>query len=109
MEMEKIKLIVACLCLGAFATFGIGFSMGGWVLGDTAVAKTEAAIVERLTPICFAQFKQDAAKAQKRKALSAMDYEKRGAFVESQGWATMPGEKEPDSSVAERCGDLITD
>ncbi len=108
MEIEKIKFIVAAFGMGAFVTFGIGFGMGGWVLGDTAVAKTEAAIIERLTPICFAQFKQDPAKSQKSKALSALDYEKRGAFVESQGWATMPGEKKPDSIVAERCGDMIT-
>ena len=37
-----------------------------------------------------------------------MDYGKRAAFVATQGWATMPGEKKPDGTVAENCGDLIT-
>ena len=108
MEIEKIKIGIAGLFLGAFATFGIGFGMGGWVLGDTAIANTEAAIVERLAPICFAQFKKDAARDRKGKVLGKLDYGKRGAYVENQGWATMPGEKKPDSAISEPCGDLIT-
>ena len=108
MDFEKIKLGVACAALSAFALFGIGFGMGGWVLGDTAQDRARTAVVERLTPICFAQFKQDPTKNQKAKALQKLDYGKRGAYVENQGWATMPGENKPDSAVAEKCGELIT-
>jgi len=28
---------------------------------------------------------------------------RRGEYVQKQGWATMPGEKEPDSNVADEC------
>ena len=108
MEIEKIKNYLVGAALGAFALFGVGFGMSGWVLGGTAQERTEAAVVERLAPICVAQFKQDPTKDQKIKALQKLEYIKQGEFVENQGWATMPGEKKPDSAVAEKCGDLIT-
>ncbi len=31
----------------------------------------------------------------------------RGDYVEKQGWATMPYEKEPDSAVADKCVEQI--
>ena len=89
--------------------FGIGFGLGGWVLGDTAVDRANAAVVERLALICVAQFKQDPTKDKKIKALQKLEYSKQEKFVENQGWATMPGEKKPDSAVAKKCVELITD
>ena len=108
MDIEKIKFGLACAGLGAFALFGIGFGLGGWVLGDTALQRAETAVIERLTPVCVVHFKQDPKKDQKIKVLQKLPYSKRGAFVENQGWATMPGEKKPDSEVAEKCSDVIT-
>lgn len=108
MDFEKIKFGLVCAGLGAFALFGIGFGMGGWIFSSTAQEKAEAAMVERLAPICVAQSKQDSTMGQKVRALKKLDYSKRGEFVENQGWATMPGENKPDSAIAERCGDLIT-
>ena len=108
MEIEKIKNYLVGAALGAFALFGVGFGMSGWVLGGTAQERTEAAVVERLAPICVAQFTQDPTKDQKIKALQKLEYSKQGEFVENQGWATMPAEKKPDSAVAEKCGELIT-
>ena len=108
MEIEKIKLIFACIAFGAFAMFGIGFGMIGWVLGDTAVDRAKTAVVERLTPICIAQFKKDPATNRKIKTLRKLEYSQQAKFVADQGWATMPGEKKPDTAVAEKCGDEIT-
>ena len=108
MDFEKIKFGLACAGLGAFALFGIGFGLGGWVLGDTARDRANTAVIERLTPVCALQFKQDPNKDRKIAALQKLEYSKRGAFVANQGWATMPGEKKPDSAVAEKCSDLIT-
>ena len=34
---------------------------------------------------------------------------KRGDYVEKQGWATMPGEKEADSKVAGKCAELLVE
>ena len=108
MEIEKIKNYLVGATLGAFALFGVGFGMSGWVLEGTAQERTEAAVVERLALICVAQFKQDPTKDKKIKALQKLEYSKQGKFVENQGWATMPGEKKPDSAVAKKCGELIT-
>lgn len=109
MELEKIKMVLAGAALGAFALFGIGFGMGGWVLGGTAQERIETAVTSRLAPICVAQFQQDPLKNRKIKAFRKLAYEKRAKFVASQGWATMPGESKPDSAVAEMCGDSISD
>ena len=108
MDFEKIKIVLGGASLGAFALFGIGFGMSGWVLGGTSQERVENAVIERLTPICVTQFKQDPMKDQKIKALQKLEYSKHGKFVENHGWATMPGESKPDSAVAERCGDRIS-
>jgi hypothetical protein len=107
MNFEKIKLGFACFALGAFVLFGLGFGLGGWVLNDTSLERANIAVLERLTPICVAQSKLDSGKNQKIKALKKLEYSERGKFVETQGWATMPGESKPDSAVAEMCGDKI--
>ncbi len=94
---------VACVVL----TMIIGFVWGGWVTGSTAQKMaeemTEDAVVNRLTPICVVQFNQDLLKDRKLKELEETGSWKRGDYVEEQGWATMPGEEEPDSKVADEC------
>lgn len=107
MEFEKIKIGLWGAALGAFVLFGVGFGMGGWVLGGTAQQRVETAVVDQLADICVAQLQQDPLKDQKVAAFSKLPYDKRGAFVESQGWATMPGASKPNGAVAERCGDRI--
>ena len=41
------------------------------------------------------------------KELGGMDSWRRGEFVRKQGWATMPGEPEAGSKVAEACVRLL--
>ena len=108
MDIEKIKTVLMGAGLGAFALFGIGFGMGGWVMGGTAQEKLEKAVIARLAPICVAQSRQDPLKDQKIKAFKKLPYDKRGEYVASQGWATMPGDSKPESAVAELCGDQIS-
>ena len=108
MEAENIKNYLVGAALGAFALFGVGFGMSGWVLDGTSQERAKTAVVERLASICVAQFKQDPTKDQKIKALEKLEYSKRDKFLENQGWATMPGEKTPDSAVTQMCGELIT-
>ena len=92
-------------------TMIIGFTWGGWVTGGTAreMAKVmaEDAVVRRLAPICVVRFEQDPGKEQKLKELKEMSTWQRGDYVNKQGWATMPGEKEPDSKVADECAKLL--
>jgi len=92
-------------------TMIVGFNWGGWVTGGSAqiMADTlaKAAVVQRLTPICVAQFNLDPAKDQKLIVLKGTDVWQRSDYVQKQGWATMPGEAKPDSLVAEGCARLL--
>ena len=95
----------------AVVTMIIGFSWGGWVTGGTARTTGEAmaqdAVVKRLAPICVVQSGRDPAKAVKLVALKEESTWQRGEYVGKQGWATMPGEQEPDSKVAQACAALL--
>jgi len=108
---EKIKTGAWGAVGGAVIAMIIGFGWGGWVLGGTShdmgEEMAQTAVIDRLTPICVAQFNQDPQKDAKLKGLKEIDSWKRGQFVKDQGWATMPFEKEPDSRVAESCSVLI--
>ena len=95
----------------AVVTMIVGFSWGGWVTGGTARATAETmthdAVVKRLAPICVVQSGRDPAKAVKLVALKAESSWQRGEYIGKQGWATMPGEQEPDGKVAEACATLL--
>ena len=107
MKKEYIKPFVWGLVVSAVLTMIIGFAFGGWVTGGTAqeMAKEMAdeAVINRLAPICVVQFNQDPEKDRKLKELKEKSSWDRKDYVEKQGWATMPGEKEPDSNVADEC------
>ncbi len=89
----------------------IGFAWGGWVTGSTAQKMAEEmaeeAVVGRLAPICVEKYNQDSEKDQKLKELKEESSWKRRDYVEIQGWATIPGEKNPDRNVAERCTNML--
>ncbi len=108
---EKIKTGVWAGIGGAILTMIIGFAWGGWVTGGTAQSRAEKlsadAVVARLVPICVAQFNQDQEKDKKLKELKEKSRWERDKYVKAQGWATMPYEKEPDGSVAEKCAEQI--
>jgi hypothetical protein len=104
---EKVKFGVWGLICGAVIAIIIGFALGGWVTGGTAQTTAEAAVIERLAPICVAQFNQDLEKDKKHKELKGKSSWDRDKYVKEQGWATMPGEKDPDSDVAEKCAEQI--
>jgi hypothetical protein len=109
-QPTKAVLFWACVVC-VVLTMIIGFAWGGWVTGGTAQnmaeEKAENAVVNRLAPICVAQFNQDPEKDQKFKELEAASAYQRGDYIEKQGWATMPGEEKPDSKVADECAKLL--
>ncbi len=98
---------------GAIVLAIIGFQWAGWVTGGTAqemaakAAKT--AVVDRLAAICVEQFNRDSEKVQKSEKLKEISNWVRGDYVEEQGWATMPDEKEADSKVAGKCAELLVE
>ena len=103
------KSVVFWIAVGAvLLTLFLGFTRGGWTTGGNASNMAEksaaAAVVERLTPICVAQYSADSQQTVKLKELQAMtSSSKRITFVKEQGWATMPGETAPDKQVATAC------
>jgi hypothetical protein len=92
-------------------TMIIGFAWGGWVTGRTARTMAEDmakdAVTERLAGICVGQFNQDPGKDQKLQALKETSTYERRAYIQDQGWATMPGDEEPDRAVADECVKLL--
>ena len=46
---------------------------------------------------------QDPNKEERLTELKKLDYWKRGEYVQKQGWAIMPGEKEADSRLVDEC------
>jgi hypothetical protein len=111
MKKEYIKPFVWGFVVGAVVLLIFVFVTGWVVTSGSAQTKAEEmaeeAVLKRLTPICVAQFMQDPNKEDRLKELKETDSWKRGDYVKAQGWATMPGEKEPDSKVAYRCVELI--
>jgi len=111
MKKEYIKPFAWGIVVGAVVLLIVIFSAGWVVTSGSAKAKAEKmaqdAIVDRLAPICVEQFLKDSKKKERLKELKDIDSWKRGEYVEKQGWATMLGEKKPDSKVAEECARRI--
>ncbi len=113
MDWETIKPVLSGAAGGAAVLAVIGFAWGGWVTGSTAqqmsAEAARTAVDDRLAPICVEQFNRDSEKVQKLKEMKEIDSWRRGDYVIEQGWATMPGEKDPDSTVASKCADLLSE
>ncbi|SRR6266571_2294672 len=96
---------------GAIALAIVGFSWGGWVTGGTAaqIAKqrAESAVVAALAPICVDKFQHAADAGANLAALKKVNSWQQGSFIESGGWATMPGATSPDSAVARACAEIL--
>jgi len=111
-RLRPTKTVLFWLCVGSVVgALIVGFNWGGWVTGgsaqDMAVQSGKDAVVQRLAPICVYQFSQDPEKDQKLSELKEKSAYQRDDYVREQGWATMPGEEEPDSKVADECAKLL--
>ena len=109
-QPTKAHVVWACLAT-AILTMIIGFNWGGWVTAGSAqkAAETMAkdAVVQRLVPICVAQFNLDPDKSQKLGEMSGLSSYQRSQFVRDQGWATISGVEKPDNKVADACTKLL--
>ena len=112
MNSEKIKLLLGGAAGGAIVLAIIGFAWGGWVTGNTAqqmaATAAENSVVNRLATICVEQYNQDPEKDQKLKTMMEKRAYERGEYIGEQGWATMLGEKNPDSKTSRKCAELIS-
>jgi hypothetical protein len=100
------------ILVAIIVTLYLGFSSGSWVTAGgaerLAQAASQAAVVDRMAPICLLQFNQDPDKAEKLAEMLALSSTSRWAtYVKQQGWATMPGEDTPDNAIATGCVELL--
>lgn len=110
-QPTKAHLVWACL-ITAVLTMIIGFNWGGWMSsgGAQTMADTMAkdAVIQRLAPICVAQFNLDTEKDAKLIEMNTkLTSSQKARFVRDQGWATIAGEERADSKVADACAKLI--
>jgi hypothetical protein len=107
-EARATKKVVFWFAVAAITlTMIVGFSWGGWMTGGTAQKMTNDAVGQRLALICVGQFNRDPQKDQKLTELKDTSSYKRDDYVKEQGWATMPGEANPDRNVADGCAKLL--
>jgi hypothetical protein len=104
---QNIKPVVYGAVIGAIVVMIVGFNFVGWVTGKTANEMVSAGIVESMVPICVGQYNGDADKIAKLAEMKKTDSWKRPEYLVSQGWATMPGAAEADTTVARRCVEKI--
>ncbi len=111
LQGESLTRLLQGVAVGAVATMVIGFNWGGWTLGGTAAQMSEksanAAIVRVLAPICVDNFKRAAGADANLVEMKKVSSWQQGSFIEKGGWATMPGEAAPDSTVARACAELL--
>ena len=98
---------------GAVALAVIGFTFGGWMTGGKAseLARQQAdkAVVTALAPICADKFRHAKNADENLGKLNAISYSwEKGTYVSQGGWATLPGNNEPTSGVAQACAELLT-
>ena len=110
MKKEDIKPFAWGLAVGAIVLLIVVFSAGWVVTSGTAKAEAKVmasnAVMNRLAPIAVAQFMQDPNKEERLKELKKLESwgaNNRSDYVQKQGWATMPGDKEADSGLADEC------
>jgi hypothetical protein len=107
MKKEYIRPFLWGSAVGAIVLLIVIFSAGWVVTSGSAQMKAKemvaSAVMNRLAPISIAQFMEDPNKEERLADLKKLDYWKRGEYVQKQGWATMPGEKEADGGVADEC------
>jgi len=110
LQPTKAHLVWACM-ITAILTMIIGFNWGGWVTAGSAQTAAEAmakdAVIQRLAPICVAQFNLDPEKVQKLGEMNELTSYQRSQFVRDQGWATISGVEKPDTKVADACTKLL--
>jgi hypothetical protein len=116
MKKQDIKPFLWGMAAGAIVLLIVIFSAGWVVTSGSANAEAKAvatdAVMNRLAPIAVAQFMQDPNKEKllkEMKELKSWGANNRSDYVQKQGWATMPGEKEPDGQVADEAARRLND
>ncbi len=113
MNFETIKAPLFGAVGGAIVLAIVGFTWGGWVTTSKAahmsVEAADMAVLERLTPICVAQYNLDTDKVRKLTILKDLNTWDRSEYVSKQGWSLILGEKEADSNLSRHCANVLAE
>lgn len=97
--------------IGAVVITWTGFDALGWRTASTSEAigkrQSDAAVVSALAAICNARFRAQADFPAQLAALEKVERYSRGESVWKAGFATMPGDKEPNQEVGRACAELL--
>ena len=97
--------------VGAVGIMILGFAWGGWVLGSTAERMAndhaDGAVTAVLVPICVERFMGQADAAAKLVAFQNTASWQQSQLIERGGWATMAGNKDPNTAVARMCAQQL--
>ena len=108
---SRARLIQGAV-VGSVLTMVVGFGFSGWQMQSNVERRTDAAVTKAvvavLTPICVDRFRTATDVKATTAALNAADSWDRYTFVEKGGWATFPGNKEPNSGVADACARILS-
>ena len=109
----KVESVLWGAAGGAAGLALVGFMFGGWVTGgrakEMAQQQADKAVVAALSPICVDKFRQAKNAAENLGKLKAISYSwEKGTYVSAGGWATMPGNAEPNSAVAQACAEVLS-
>ena len=106
---HTLWFLIGCV----IATLVIGFGPGGWVTGGTARKMADEAAAgsrhQLAAAVCTEEFMRAADARARLAKLKGLEWYERDDLVAAGGWATMPGEKEPNSVVAEMCANRLAE
>lgn len=106
---QILWIAVGCIV----ATLVLGFGPGGWVTGGTARKMADEAAAashqQLAAAVCAEHFLRAANAGERLKKLQLLQWWERDDQVAAGGWATMPGEKEANSAVAELCATRLSE
>jgi hypothetical protein len=109
----KVEAVLWGAFGGAAALAIVGFTFGGWVTGgkakEMAQQQSDKAVTAALSPICVDKFRHAKDADANLGKLNAISYSwEKGTYVSAGGWATMPGNSEPNSAVAQACAEVLS-
>lgn len=112
MKKESAGPLIGGFFIGGVVTL-IAVFASGWAVTSTSARETgqemaDQAVVDRLADIAMVEVKQDPAFQDKLEELQELQSWEQEDFVVEQGWATLPGQKEPNTEVAEELAERLT-